>query len=205
VIEHKPAPDRLSIEERAGRRDRMAADGTDRYTALVETLRAGESMPKGREVRDRVAWNPIAKKLIFVAIGLAIVYFAVQAGANYLRNQRVDTWSGPDATVQSGEQLAGCPALNGLYHDVFPTWVRYNGRVYGLTEAKWAIVERYGQLSLTRSGYELNGVLLLLEDKTQAGQQRDFVVLMSYPGAAPGEAIRPMPAGPIYRHLRDCA
>ena len=34
----------------------------------------------------------------------------------------------------SGQRLADCPLVNRLHHDTFPTWIRFNGTVYGLTE-----------------------------------------------------------------------
>ena len=41
----RPLLDRLSIEERAERRDWVLSRGHDRFTALLRVLRAGQEMP----------------------------------------------------------------------------------------------------------------------------------------------------------------
>lgn len=47
-----------------------------------------------------------------------------------MRIGEVATWNGPDATVQSGLLLEGCPIV-GFTEDVyFPAWVRLDGHLY---------------------------------------------------------------------------
>jgi hypothetical protein len=121
---------RPTIEERAERRQRVESGGSDRYTSLVRALRAGKEVPiREREARS-LEWHPIAGKLLIAAIVGVLAYAAIVAGYNAWRDSRVETWSGPDASVTSGQRLADCPVANALHDDVFPTWVRYAGHVY---------------------------------------------------------------------------
>jgi hypothetical protein len=121
---------RPTIEERAERRERVESGGADRYTSLVRALRAGKEVPiREREARS-LEWHPVAGKLLIAAVIGVLAYAAIVTGYNAWRDSRVETWSGPDATVASGQRLANCPVANALHDDVFPTWVRYGGRIY---------------------------------------------------------------------------
>lgn len=195
MVEHKPTPGRLTIEERAAQRDRMGTSDADRYDALVETLRAQGAVPLMRELRTRMDWHPIARKLLVVAFVVLVGYFGLNAGINFFRDQRVDTWSGPDATVQSGQRLADCPAVNVLHHDVFPTWVRWDATIFRIVDEIRPVVEVNGQLSLTRSGYQLGQMLLLLDDTSSQGRRRDFVIVLAQPGNV----------GQVFRRTPDCS
>jgi hypothetical protein len=127
----EPSRRRTSIEERAERRSRMERTGGDRYSNLLHALRAGREVRPTPMVRDRLEWNPIARKLIIaVLVGVAL-YAIASAGYRFWRQQNVDTWTGPDASVTSGQQLAGCAAAEARDYDpVYPVWVRYGGAVF---------------------------------------------------------------------------
>jgi hypothetical protein len=125
-----PSRRRPTIDERAERRARIESGGSDRYTSLVRALRAGQEVQLRDRRSRRLEWHPIAGKLLLAAILGVIAYFALTTAYNAWRDSRVETWSGPDATVSSGQRLADCPPANALHDDVFPTWVRYGGRVY---------------------------------------------------------------------------
>ena len=131
---HRP---RISIDERAARRQRLnARAGSDRYGSLMHALQAGRELPVDKIRRRSIPleWHPIAWVLVRVAIVLVIGYLLVSFGYNRWRDQQVDTWAGPDASVMSGQRLADCALVNGLHDDTFPTWVRFEGSIYRLTD-----------------------------------------------------------------------
>ena len=194
MVDSKRTHGRLSIEERAAQRDRMGTSDGDRYDALVETLRAQGAVPRMRELHQRMDWHPIARKLVLVALVVVVAYFGLERGIDFFRDQQVDTWTGPGATVQSGQRLVGCPIVNALHHDFFPTWVRWNGTVYRLVDEIRPVADNGGKLSLTRSGYSLGPTLLLLDDATPTGQARDFIVLLAQPSNV----------GQVFRRTPEC-
>ena len=54
--------------------------------------------------------------------------------ARALARSRVDTWSGPDGSVTSGQRLEDCPLVGTVRDDIFPSWIRFDGKVYRLTD-----------------------------------------------------------------------
>ena len=130
----QPAPrPRPSIAERAARREALQRSERDRYANLVRALQAGREIPFRPRRRERLEWHPIARVLVVLAVAGVIAYFVGAIANDIWRNMRVDTWSGPDATVTSGQRLEGCAAANSQQHAYMPTWVRFDGRVYVLT------------------------------------------------------------------------
>ena len=130
----EPERRRLSIEERAARRDRMERSSGDRYQVLLRSLRAGREMRPRTFGRNRIEWHPIARKLLIaILLGLAI-YVAAAGGFRWWRLGHLDAWTGPDSSVTSGQRLEGCAAV-GLrdYDAVYPVWVRFGGKVYVAT------------------------------------------------------------------------
>jgi hypothetical protein len=125
---------RPTIEERAERRERIESGGSDRYTSLMRALHAGREVPIQRREARSLQWHPIAGKLLVAGVVGLLAYAAIVTGYNAWRDSRVDTWSGPDAAVTSGQRLANCPVANDLHDDTFPTWIRFQGHVYVLTE-----------------------------------------------------------------------
>lgn len=171
----------------------MGTNTGDRYEELVSALRAQGSVPRVREQRVPWEWHPIARVLLVVALIAILGYGAAQFGIDWVRDRRVDTWSGPDATVQSGQRLEGCDTVNALHHDVFPTWVRFHGVVYRFSDQiRPVIVHDDGTFSLTDSGYQLGQMHLLLDDQTPAGRARDQIVLL-LPSAQVGEVFARLP------------
>jgi hypothetical protein len=191
MVEGSPK-ERLTIEERAARRAGLSSDGSDRYDRLVDTLRDGREAPTGREKKYAVEWNPVARKLLIAAIAVALAYIVIRAGLDLVRERRIDTWNGPDATVQSGQRLADCPALNALSDDVFPTWIRFGGRLYGIRDERRVVVELPGFPGPTKSGYTLGEMQLLLDDISPQGKSREFILLW-LPSSTAGQVFRPVP------------
>ena len=112
----------------------MERAGRDRYSSLLRALYAGQEVPLQRRQGRSIEWHPIAGKLVLLAVVAVILYAAASVGYNAWRDARVETWTGPDATVASGQRLTDCPLVNNLHDDIFPTWVRYKGKVYRLTD-----------------------------------------------------------------------
>ena len=132
----EPPSERLSISERAAKRDRMAHSGRDRYGSLLRTLQAGRELPIGSAPEARYEWHPIFGRLIVAVIVVVIAWFALRAGVTIWRDNTTDTWAGPDASVQSGQRLDGCPPVNILHDDAFPTWIRFQGSIFVLANAR---------------------------------------------------------------------
>ena len=124
----EPPSERLSIAERAAKRDRMEHSGRDRFGSLLRTLQAGRELPVGTAQKARYEWHPIFGRLIVAVIVVVVAWFALRAGVTVWRDNTTDTWAGPDATVQSGQRLGGCDPVNILHDDAFPTWIRYPGQ-----------------------------------------------------------------------------
>jgi hypothetical protein len=133
--EGESLPTRRSVSERAAQRDRMQRVGRDRYSSLLHTLHAGRELPlQPRRRGRRLVWHPIAGKLLAAAFIVVLAYLAVTTGLAVWREGRVDTWSGPDASVTSGQKLADCPAAGSVRSDLFPSWIRFDSKVYLLSD-----------------------------------------------------------------------
>jgi hypothetical protein len=169
--------DRPSIAERAAKRDQLYAGGRDRYGALLRSLQAGRELPIHRRGgRFALDWHPILWTLVKVAVVVAFAYLAVRAGTQWWRESRVDTWSGPTTTVQSGVRLAGCPAVDAIRVEEFPSWVAFGGSVYRYTGLRRPYVgpETPGY---TPTGYSNGSMQLVLMDNTPAGLSRDTIMI----------------------------
>ncbi|MBA2254730.1 MAG: hypothetical protein H0W07_06425 [Chloroflexi bacterium] len=183
---------RPTVEERAAQRERLSSDGSDRYARLILALRQGRPEPMGRERSYPLRWHPIARKLLIAAITIAIAYLSVRVGLDLIRERRIDTWAGPDTTVQSGQRLAGCPAIDSLNDNVFPSWIRYGGRVYALGNQLRPVVDSRSSPGPAESGYTLGEMRLLLDNDTPAGRSRDIVILV-LPTSRAGQVFRVVP------------
>jgi hypothetical protein len=186
-------PHRPSIDERAARRDRVERGGADRYASLMRALSAGQEMPWQRRGYRTISleWHPIAWTLLRVAVVVVIAYGAVVIGYNAWRDSRVDTWAGPDATVSSGQRLADCPVVNGLHDDVFPTWIRFGGSVYGLTD----LIRPVGSAPTADypdTGYRLGSLRLHRIANTPDGQAGQ-IVLIKLESSAVGQVFELRP------------
>lgn len=132
--EGESLPARRSVSERAAQRDRMQQAGRDRYSSLLHTLHAGQELPlQSRRRGRRLAWHPIAGKLVLATVVGVMLWIAITTGLALWRDARVDTWSGPDGSVTSGQKLADCPLAGTVRDDLFPSWIRFDGKVYLLT------------------------------------------------------------------------
>ncbi len=180
---------RPSIAERAETRERMDRSGRDRYSSLVRALQAGREVPIGRTRETRLEWHPVAWQITKLALVLAAAYIVAVNAYGWWRERQVDTWAGPvGMTVQSGQLLDGCPAVAGIEHETLPTWVRYDGEVYVLTNALWAIKSRSrpNETGLIETGYTLAGMRILLIDTPAADAALRRLVIARPPAYAGG-------------------
>lgn len=125
-------------------------------------LQAGREIPiQSRQSTWRdLDVHPSAARLLALALALAIAWLGAIFVTDRMREGRVDTWDGPDATVQSGLQLEGCPTV-GFTEDVyFPAWVRLDGRVYGWGNRSAPIGPDSVGVSYTDTGYVLGDLRL---------------------------------------------
>ncbi len=168
----------------------------DRYGSLMESLRAGDAGAEGATSRPAApppphrgvaatwrGWHPVARTFLVVAIAVALGYVALLFTNEFLRGSRVDTWAGPDASVQSGLALAACPPAEGLGDAVFPSWVRYRDEVYAATGRVAPIgpAWQYGQTRYAETDYRMGSIRLLLEASLAVDATPDTVLLLQEP------------------------
>jgi hypothetical protein len=184
---------RPPIAERAARRDRLTG-GRDRYASLVRALRAGREVPLRPRRRSRLAifddldWHPIGTRLVVLVAAVALVAVGAKLGGDWLRERSVSTWSGPDASVTSGQRLGTCPGVDlPASVETYPNWVRYEGRLYLRSDdVRPGLVDGISYLD---SGYRLDHLLLVLLENTPAGRARQEVMVWS-DGAMAGYVYR---------------
>jgi hypothetical protein len=170
-------PSRPSIAERAARREQLQAAGRDRYGTLLRSLQAGHELPLHRRGgRIAIDWNPILWTLFKVVIVVVAVYFTVRVGTQWWRENHVDTWSGPDATVQSGVSLAGCPVVADIRVEDFPSWVSYGGSIYNYTPWKRPYINAQTP-GYTMTPYTNGSMHLVTIENTPDGVARDTIMI----------------------------
>jgi len=170
----------------------MRQAGRDRYSSLLRTLQAGQELPwQQRRGTRRLAWHPVAGTLLKFAIVGVLVYLAVTSALGLWRDSRVDTWSGPDASVSSGQRLADCPLVGSVRDDVFPSWIRYDDTIYRLTDT----IRPMGfeaDPDFPSTGYSLGPMTLFRVINTPEGQS-GTIVLVKLDTSAVGRVFRATP------------
>jgi hypothetical protein len=155
----------------------MQAHGRDRYATLLRSLQAGHELPIHRRGgRIAIDWNPILWTLLKVALVVVVAYLAVRVGTQWWRESRVATWSGPDATVQSGVRREGCPVVDRIRVDDFPSWVLYGGSVYRYTGDKRPYLGP-ATPGFIQTPYASDALRLVLIENTPDGKRRDTVLV----------------------------
>ena len=170
----------------------MQQAGRDRYSSLVRTLQAGQELP-WRSTRQgrRLEWHPVAGTLLRAIIIGVLLYVAITAGLGLWREGRVDTWSGPDGSVTSGQRLADCPLVGSVRDDIFPNWIRFDGTVYRLTDT----IRPMGfgaDPDFPATGYALGPMSLYRVLNTPEGQS-GTIVLVKLDTSAVGRVFRATP------------
>lgn len=170
----------------------MQHAGRDRYSSLLRTLQAGQELPwQQRKGGRRLDWHPIAGTLLRVLIVVILGYVAVTAGLGIWRDNRLDTWAGPDASVTSGQRLEGCAMVGSVRDDIFPSWIRYNGIVYRLTDT----IRPMGfepDADYPPTGYTLGAMTLYRAVNTPEGQA-GTIILVKLDTSAVGQVFRATP------------
>ncbi|MBA2299560.1 MAG: hypothetical protein H0W22_02185 [Chloroflexi bacterium] len=173
----------------------MQHAGRDRYSNLLRTLQAGQELPwQQRPKAGRFVWHPVAGKLLRLILVGILLYAAVTAVLGLWRDQRVDTWVGPDASVMSGQRLDDCPLVGSVRDDTFPNWIRFDGTIYRLTDA----VRPMGfepDAAFPPTGYTLGSMTLFRTIKTPEGQAGTIVLVK----------LDNVPVGRVYRATPDCS
>lgn len=173
----------------------MQAGDRDRHASLLHALRAGQEIPLEVEKRQRIEWNPVGWLILRVALLLALAYLGVVFGGRLLRESRTETWTGPDGAVQSGQQLAGCPPVDAIDDSSFPSWIRFDGKVYRLTDTFRPMGDPPDPADDTPTGYRLPPMTLYRIANTPDGLE-GLVVVVRLDGS---------PVGRIYRLTPECA
>ena len=111
-----------------------------------------------------------------------------------LKADRVDTWSGPDATVQSGIHLDGCDIPGFVEDSVFPGWIRFGGQVYRWADLSAPISNGSIPTLYAPTGYELGALKMYLINDSTAGKDRERILVRN------GDAD----AGGVYLLMPEC-
>jgi hypothetical protein len=186
---------RPSIEERVARREMLDAQGRDRYDRLLRHLRAGREITLERPRRERWDWHPVAGRLVLAAVVVGVLYVIATSVAAFVREGRVDTWTGPDASVTSGQKVEGCPAFIRLDHPVFPSWIRFDGGLFGRTEQVVPVGETNIGTAYIESGYRHDDFVLYTVNQPGLGPPGSRIAVRK--GGAP--------AAEIYRRFDGCS
>lgn len=194
VVDDERGEQRVSIEERAKRRDRIVSHGSDRYASLLHALQAGRDVSAPPRRRTRVNWHPIARKLLLATALVVSLYLVATVSLRLWRESTVDTWTGPDATVTSGQKLAGCAALAPGYDDVFPRWVRFEGRMF-LNTGFVRPVGSNDDGSYVPTAYTLRDIELFRITDTPAGRDGSDIMLK----------LTRVETGVLFREAPECA
>jgi hypothetical protein len=182
---------RAEIDERAARRERMNAPDRDRFSSLMRALQAGKEVPvRSRGRSTPIEWNPIGMTLLKIAALAFVAWFAVSVVTGWIRDNRTDTWSGPDQSVQSGEKLANCAEVELVRDEAFPSWIRYQGATYRLTASTWPFIGPGITTGYHDSGYSLGSMHLILIDNSPEGRRLDTILLWIESGIAGREMDR---------------
>ncbi len=182
-IDNAPRP---SIAERAARRDQVEAVPGDRYRNLLRALRAsGGGVTSERDTYEQQGWHPVLWKLLALVAAVLVLYGVARFGGDFWRQHRVDTWSGPNASVQSGQTLDTCPAVVDVHDDVFPNWVRVGSTVYVISDAIRPVPDpAVGKTTYTEAGFSMGSLRLLYDEDTPAGKSRGYVLVYAPPASA---------------------
>jgi hypothetical protein len=188
---------RATIVERAARRAWLEQQGYDSPQGLARWLRGDRADGPSRRGRWSIAVHPVARRLLLAFVAILAAYMAVSFVAAQLREVRVDTWtgpSGPDASVQSGMRLEGCLALRRTDDDVFPNWVRFEGRVYQPAGAQLPIGSTNIGVYYFDSGYTNGELRIYRVEYAPLGEPGERILVV-----AEGS-----PAGALFRVIPGC-
>jgi hypothetical protein len=131
--------------------------------------------------------HPSFGKLITAALVVAAAWLGAIVVTDYVRQGRVDTWTGPDATVQSGLRLDGCPDIVFRENVYFPSWVRFEGGVFRWADRLTPIGPNSVPTSFEETGYANGDLRLYRVLNNPAGRAGEEVMIRQ--GESPAGAI----------------
>jgi hypothetical protein len=175
----------------------MEAPGRDRYDSLLRHLQAGRELPippRRSNRRIGIEINRVGPRLLLIAAVVAAVWLGAIVVTDRLRAGHVDTWTGPDATVQSGLRLAGCDLPNFPEDSYFPGWIRFEGRIYRWADLSAPVSASTIPSTYEPTGYALADLDLYLINSSQSGRDRERVMIRN------GESS----AGAVYILVPGC-
>ena len=120
--------------------------------------------------------------LIVVAIWLGAI-----VATDWIRQGRVDTWVGPDTTVQSGLRLDGCPDIVFRENVYFPSWIRFEGHVFRWGDSLLPIGPNSVPTSFEETGYKSGDLRLYRVLNNPEGRAGNQVMIRQ--GESPAGAI----------------
>ncbi|HYN69135.1 MAG TPA: hypothetical protein VEX41_02875 [Candidatus Eisenbacteria bacterium] len=164
----------------------------DRYESLLNHLRAGRQPAPEAKRPPRIQWHPIAARLAAMAIVIGLGWLLLLAGLAVWREFRIETWSGPDQSVESGQRLPGCPADLSFRDALFPAWVRFEGSVFA-GAARNRAVGALPNAAYPTTGYRLGDLELFRILNTPQGQAGDQI-LLKFVNVQTGELYERVPA-----------
>lgn len=201
VDERAPASARRpSIRERAARRGTLDERGRDRYDSLLRHLQAGRELPvqprRGRRWRfGGLDIDPSGPRLVALALIVAIGWGLASLVVEAFRRDAVDTWSGPDATVQSGQRLPSCPGVIERPDVAFPSWIRFDGRVYAWTDSAIPLGDFTRTGAYEPTPYRHRDLNVLRVENTDEGRSGRTIMVRQ----------REAQVGALYRAVEDCS
>jgi hypothetical protein len=178
-------PRRPTIEERRERREQLDAEGRDRYDSLIRHLQAGRELPLRQRRRSfdiGSEINRVGPKVLAVALVVAAIWLGAIFVIERLQADRIETWAGPDATVQSGQNLAGCELPD--VDTSFPAWIRIGDRVYVGSGRSAPLGSESIPRDYAPTGHTLGDLSLFHIENTPAGLARETVMIRKGESAA---------------------
>ncbi|MEO5885657.1 MAG: hypothetical protein ABIQ58_09115 [Candidatus Limnocylindrales bacterium] len=97
--------------------------------------------------------HPSAGRILLSALAIVVLWYVAVFVTDRLREGRVDTWTGPDATVQSGLRLDGCQDIAFNEDVYFPSWVRFEGGIFRWSDSLSPIGPNSVGRSFIATGY----------------------------------------------------
>jgi hypothetical protein len=167
----EPPTERLSISERAAKRERIVNSGRDRYGSLCAPCRPATSPVGTAKATASRCTRSSASSSWRSSSSSSLVRLA--RGVTVWRDNTTDTWSGPDRSVQSGQRLDGCPPVNILHDDAFPTWIRFQGAIFALANSRRPVAAVTAENGWVATGYENDSRQLLRVLDTDGVMQDD--------------------------------
>lgn len=167
----------------------MESSGRDRYDQLLRHLQAGREIPLQPRSRGFAGLDihPSAGKVVLTAVLVAVAWFVAIAATDAVRLGQVDTWTGPEGSVQSGLVLAGCQSEKFTEDVYFPAWVRFEDKIYLWSDQLAPIGPESVGRSFLETGYRHDDLALYRIASSPDGRAGRHILVRQ--GSSPAGAI----------------